>query len=122
MASGCYHQNLKLRTNNLYTLVIVDDFSIFSCAIFLSLKDETFDQFVVFAKKMQNEKGTHISGIRIDYGGEFENQTFGEYCDANGIYHNFSALWTSQQNGIMERKNRVLTEMARAMLNEKNIL
>ena len=45
---------------NLYTLVIVDDFSRFCWTIFLSSKDETFDQFIVFAKKVQNEKGVSI--------------------------------------------------------------
>ena len=37
---------------NLYTLVIVDDFSRFCWTIFLSSKDETFDQFVLFAKEV----------------------------------------------------------------------
>ena len=106
---------------NLYTLVIVDDFSRFSWTIFLSSKDETFKQFIVFAKKVQNEKGMCISGIRTDHEGEFENQAFRDYCDANGINHNFSTPRTPQQNGVVERKNRVLIEMARVMLNEKNI-
>ncbi|KAI9126207.1 hypothetical protein K1719_002628 [Acacia pycnantha] len=105
---------------NLYTLVIVDDFSRFAWTIFLSSKDETFDQFVVFAKKVQNEKGFKILGIRTDHGGEFENHAFAEFCDNMGIDHNFSAPRTPQQNGVVERKNRVLTEMAKAMLNENN--
>ena len=87
----------------------------------MSSKDETFEQFIVFSKKVQNEKGMCISGIRTHHGGEFKNQAFRDYCDANGISHNFSAPRTPQQNGVVERKNRVLTEMARAMLNEKNI-
>ena len=61
-----------------------------------------------------------ISGIRIDHIGEFENHAFGEYYDTNEIDPNFSAPRT-QQNGVVERKNRVLMKMARAMLNEKNI-
>ena len=63
---------VKSLGGNLYTLVIVDDFSRFSWAIFLSSKDETFEQFIVFAKKVQNEKGMCILGIRIYHGGEFE--------------------------------------------------
>ena len=109
---------VKSLGGNLYTLVIVDDYSRFTWTIFLSSKDETFDLFVVFANKVQNEKGICITAIRTDYGGEFENQAFGEFCDAHGIDHNFSAPRTPQQNGVVERKNRVLTEMARAMLNE----
>ena len=54
---------VKSLRGNLYTMVIVDDFSRFTWTIFLSSKDETFDQFVTFAKKVKNEKGLHISGI-----------------------------------------------------------
>ncbi|RVW69235.1 Retrovirus-related Pol polyprotein from transposon TNT 1-94 [Vitis vinifera] len=35
-----------------------------------------------------------------------------------GIKHEFSAPRTPQQNGVVERKNRVLQEMARTMLNQ----
>ncbi|KAI9111198.1 hypothetical protein K1719_017809 [Acacia pycnantha] len=109
---------VKSLGGNLYTLVIVDDFSRFTWVILLSSKDKTFDQFIVFAKKVQNEKGFSIAGIRTDHGGEFENHAFGEFCDSMGINHNFSAPRTPQQNGVVERKNRVLLEMERSMLNE----
>ncbi|KAI9085402.1 hypothetical protein K1719_032658 [Acacia pycnantha] len=99
---------VKSLGGNLYTLVIVDDFSRFTWVILLSSKDKTFDQFIVFAKKVQNEKGLSIAGIRTDHGGEFENHAFGECSDSMGINHNFSAPRTPQ-NGVVERKNRVLT-------------
>ena len=40
---------------------------------------------------------------------------------AMSINHNFSAPRTPQQNGVVERKNRTLQEMARTMLNENNL-
>ena len=52
---------------------------------------------------------------------EFENAKFSEFCDDLGISHNFSALRTPQQNGVVERKNLVLQEMARIMLNSKKV-
>ena len=39
-----------------------------------------------------------------------------EFCEVNGIENTFSALRTPQQNGVVERKNRTLIEMARTML------
>ncbi|XP_062080702.1 uncharacterized protein LOC133785489 [Humulus lupulus] len=39
----------------------------------------------------------------------------------NGISHEFSAPKTPQQNGVVERKNQTLTEMARLMLNSKKL-
>ena len=58
--------------------------------------------------------------IRTDHGSEFENSQFLKFCEEMGIKHEFSAPITPQQNGVVERKNRVLVEMARVMLNSKN--
>ncbi|GKB80804.1 retrovirus-related pol polyprotein from transposon TNT 1-94 [Tanacetum coccineum] len=53
---------------------------------------------------------------------EFDNEVqFGEFCNANGITHNFSAPRTPQSNGVVERKNRTLQEMSRTMLNEQSL-
>ena len=59
-----------------------------------------------------------IITIRSDHGGEFQNHLFDKYYDKHGIEHNFSAPRTPQQNGVVERKNRVLKELARTILNE----
>ena len=40
------------------------------------------------------------------------------YLDELGITHELSAPYTPQQNGVVERKNRTLAEMARTMLDE----
>ncbi|GJV97021.1 retrovirus-related pol polyprotein from transposon TNT 1-94 [Tanacetum coccineum] len=57
-----------------------------------------------------------------DHGREFDNEVqFGEFCNANGITHNFSAPRTPQSNGVVERKNRTLQEMSRTMLNEQSL-
>ena len=44
------------------------------------------------------------------------------FCNENGFSHNFSALGTPQKNGVVERKNHILKEMARTMLCENNLL
>ncbi|GKA98505.1 retrovirus-related pol polyprotein from transposon TNT 1-94 [Tanacetum coccineum] len=57
-----------------------------------------------------------------DYSREFDNEVqFGEFCNANGITHNFSAPRTPQSNGVVERKNKTLQEMSRTMLNEQSL-
>ncbi|GKB01186.1 retrovirus-related pol polyprotein from transposon TNT 1-94 [Tanacetum coccineum] len=85
---------------NCYTLVIVDDYS----------------------RKIQDQLGCSIVSIKTDHGREFDNEVqFGEFCNANGITHNFSALRTPQSNGVVEKKNRTLQEMSRTMLNEQSL-
>ncbi|GKA99753.1 retrovirus-related pol polyprotein from transposon TNT 1-94 [Tanacetum coccineum] len=99
---------------NRYTLVIVDDYSRYTWTRFLKDKTEAFDQFEIFSKKIQNQFGCTIVSIRTEHDSEFDNMVqFGEFCNANGITHNFSTPRTPQSNGVVERKNRTLQEMSR---------
>ncbi|GJX12213.1 retrovirus-related pol polyprotein from transposon TNT 1-94 [Tanacetum coccineum] len=108
---------------NHYTLVIVDDYSRYTWTRFLKDKTEAFDQFEIFSKKIQNQLGCTIVSIRTDHGKESDNEVqLGEFCNANGTTHNFSAPRTPQLNGVVERKNRTLQEMSRTMLNEQSLL
>ncbi|GJU43920.1 retrovirus-related pol polyprotein from transposon TNT 1-94, partial [Tanacetum coccineum] len=107
---------------NRYTLVIVDDYSRYTWTRFLKDKTEAFDQFKIFSRKIQNQLGCSIVSIRIDHSREFDNEVkFEEFCNANGITHNFSAPRTPQSNGVVERKIMTLQEMSRTMLNEQSL-
>ncbi|XP_028957459.2 uncharacterized protein [Malus domestica] len=104
-----------------YILVLVDDFTRFTWVAFLHDKSEAFKSFTVLCMKIQNEKHDNIIRLRTDHGTEFENHFFSEFCDEHGIAHEFSAPITPQQNGVVERKNRVLLDMSRVMLNSANL-
>ncbi|GJZ32105.1 retrovirus-related pol polyprotein from transposon TNT 1-94 [Tanacetum coccineum] len=107
---------------NRYTLVIVDDYSRYTWTRFLKDKTEAFDQFEIFNRIIQNQLGCSIVSIRTDHCREFDNEVqFGEFCNSNGITHNFSALRTPQSNGVIERKNKTLQEMSRTMSNEQSL-
>ncbi|GKC97075.1 retrovirus-related pol polyprotein from transposon TNT 1-94 [Tanacetum coccineum] len=109
--------SIRSYEGNRYTLVIVDDYSRYTWTRFLKDKTEAFNQFEIFSKKIQNQLGCSIVSIRTGHGREFNNEVqFGEFCNANGITHNFSAPRTPQSNGVVERKNRTLQEMSRTML------
>jgi transposase InsO family protein len=106
---------------NYYALVIVDDYSRYTWTLFISHKNDAFVAFRKLAKIIQNQKGLTIASIRSDHGGEFQNEAFENFCNENGIEHTFSSPRTPQQNGVVERKNRSLEELARTMLNETNL-
>jgi len=106
---------------NYYGLVIVDDYSRFTWTLFIATKDNAYLAFKKFAKVIQNEKGCRISTIKSDHGGEFQNERFDKFCEKQGIKHNFSSPRTPQQNGVVERKNRSLEELARTLLNATDL-
>ncbi|XP_073039009.1 uncharacterized protein [Primulina eburnea] len=104
-----------------YSFVCVDDFSRFTWVSFLREKSDTFTAFKTLHAKITNLHDLRVDKIRTDHGKEFENSHFTSFCEKRGINHEFSAPKTPQQNGIAERKNRILQEMARVMLSSKNI-
>jgi len=99
-----------------YVFVLVDDYSRYTWTLFLASKDDAFEAFCSLIRKLQNKFEKQLLSIRSDHGTEFENLKFAHYCDVHGVDHNFSAPRTPQQNGVVERKNRTLQEMARTMM------
>nr|GEX13529.1 putative ribonuclease H-like domain-containing protein [Tanacetum cinerariifolium] len=57
-----------------------------------------------------------VRRIRTDNGTEFVNQTLRDYYEEVGIFHETSVARSPQQNGVIERRNRILIEAARTML------
>jgi transposase InsO family protein len=101
-----------------YSLVILDDYSRFTWVFFLQEKSQTQETLKRFLKQAQNEFGLRIKNIRSDNGTEFKNSQIEGFLKKEGIKHGFSSPYTPQQNGVVERKNRTLLDMARTMLYE----
>jgi transposase InsO family protein len=59
-----------------------------------------------------------VKKIRSENGFEFKNLQVEEYLEEEGIKHEFSAPYNPQQNGVVERKNRTLINMAITMVGE----
>jgi hypothetical protein len=71
-----------------------------------------------FLRRAQNEFGLRIKKIRSDNDTKFKNSQIEGFLEDEGIKHEFSSPYTPQQNGVVERKNRTLLDMARTMLDE----
>jgi len=78
-------------------------------------------QLSIYSRRFRLSKTVRIMGIRSDHGREFKNSKFEEFCLSYGIKQEFSSPITPQQNGVVERKNRVIQEMARVMIHSKNL-
>jgi hypothetical protein len=81
---------------NLYCLVIIDDYSRYTWTLFLSDKSETPEIFKTFARRAQRKYNSPIVKIRSDNCSEFKNMNIEDWCDKEGVKHEFSATYTPQ--------------------------
>jgi hypothetical protein len=70
---------------------------------------------------VENEMDSKIKCLRSDNGGEFTSKEFMDYCNRHGIKRKFFIARTPQHNGVVERKNRTVQEMARTMLMDSKL-
>ena len=85
----------------------------------LQCKSDAFEAFKRF--KNLEEKGVKIKTLRSDKGGEFTSDEFSKYCVEHGIKRQVTAPYSPQKNGVVERKNRTIVSMVRAMLKAKDL-
>ena len=78
------------------------------------------DRFHHYRVLIEKQSGHYIKVLRIEKGGEYISSDFLIFCREHGIHKNFTTRYTPQQNGVTERKNRTIMEMARSMLKENN--
>ena len=115
---GPNHYSAVTNDASLYGFVIVDDYSRYTWVHIVTYKHEVQEVFKRFSSRASTNFGVKIKHIRSDNGTEFKNSGLDDYLDELGITHELSAPYTPQQNGVVERKNRTLVEMARTMLDE----
>ncbi|GJX70807.1 ribonuclease H-like domain-containing protein [Tanacetum coccineum] len=70
---------------------------------------------------IENLKDLRVKVIRCDNRTEFKNRIMNQFCEMKGIKREFSVARTPQQNGVAERKNRILIEDARTMLADSKL-
>lgn len=117
----CGPMQTKTPSGKRYLLTFIDDFSRFTTIYLLKEKSEAFQKFKDFHELVQNEFGRRIKAIRTDRGGEYLNTEFINYLNKNSIKIQRTAPYSPAQNGVAERKNRTLIEIARCMLTDANL-
>lgn len=99
-----------------YIFVVIDDHTRYMWSILLKEKSEAFEKFKRLKGLIKQEVGETIATFRSDRGGEFTSHEFNLFCEDKGIKRHLTAPYTPQQNGVVERRNRTLMEMARSIL------
>ncbi|MCO5609397.1 hypothetical protein L7F22_063623 [Adiantum nelumboides] len=90
----------------------------------LQLVHSDSDVFAVFqhyVSMVENETDCKVQTLRTDRGGEYMSGAFKDFLGKKGIKHQCTMPYTPQQNGVAERKNKSLMEMARCMLKAKSL-
>jgi len=84
-------------------------------------KDKTFSKFCEFKALVVKESRKKIRALRSDNGGEYVSQEFKDFCAAEGIRQELAAPHNPQQNGLVERNNRIIVGAVWAMLHDQGI-
>jgi transposase InsO family protein len=98
-------------------MLFIDDYTRMTWVTFIKNKSEAFDKFKEFKALVENETEMKIKCLRSYNGGEFTSNDFVEFCEAHRIKRQYAATRTSQQNEVVERKNRQVQEFARIKIN-----
>jgi transposase InsO family protein len=103
-----------------YFLLLVDDASWFMWAV-LPMKAATVDAIKLVQVATEKETGLKLQVLRTYNGGEFTAAEFVVYCADEGIQHHYSASYSPQQNGVVERQNQTVVATARTFLKQRGM-
>ncbi|CAL9026855.1 unnamed protein product [Prunus brigantina] len=88
---------------------------------FLRCKSEVLTVFKKFKATIELQSGYKLKKLRSDRGGEYTSNEFNRFCDEMGMERQLTVAYSPQQNGVAERKNRTIVEMAKCMMFEKGM-
>ena len=115
-ADVCGPMRTELRGRKKYFVTFIDDCSRWCEIRFLHNKRDVFKAFKEYKAYVEKLTGKNILCLQSDNGGEFTSTEFNTYLSEQGVRRRLTVPYTPQQNGVAERKNRTLMEMARCML------
>ncbi|KAJ0520490.1 putative RNA-directed DNA polymerase [Helianthus annuus] len=104
-----------------FFVIFVDDCTRMTWVYPLKNKSEVLDKFIIFYTMVQTQFHKNIQVFRSDNGGEFVNSEMKYFFQNKGIIHQTTCPHTPEQNGVAERKNRILLEITRALLIESRV-
>ncbi|MCH84599.1 retrovirus-related pol polyprotein from transposon tnt 1-94, partial [Trifolium medium] len=106
---------------NKYFITFVDEYTRMIWLYTIKLKSEALYIFKKFKVLVEKESEKSIKILRTDGSGEYTSKEFEAFCVNEGIIHEVTAPYTPQHNGLAERRNRTILDMARSMLKQKNM-
>jgi transposase InsO family protein len=104
-----------------YYVFFIDDYSRKTWVYLLKSKDEVFSKFKEFKVLIENLFERKIKILRSDNGGEYTSKEFMNFCRDVGIKRELTTPYNPQQNGVAERKNRMIMEVLKTMIHDQDL-
>ena len=111
---------IKSINGNSYYILFVDDSTRYITVDFLKEKNQASLAVTGYLAHLTSHKRMP-KAIQVDRGKEFVNQKVQEWCKSQGIELHLTAPYSPSQNGVAERMNRTLVELAHAMIKGQNL-
>ena len=70
---------------------------------------------------VENQTGQKLKCLRTDNGGEFKSDEFVKFCRERGIRREYTAPYSTEQNGIAERMNQTIQDRVVSMLQHSGL-
>jgi hypothetical protein len=101
-----------------FFLLLVDDATRYMWLTLLSTKGDAASVIKVIKATTGLEVGRSLRVLKTDNGGEFTVKEFATYCSYKRVHRHFSAPYTPQWNGVVERRNQTVLGMVHELLKE----
>ena len=103
-----------------YYITFIDVYSRNTWIYFLKEMSEVFEKFEEFKALIMNLLDKIIKTLWSDNGGEYTSKEFESFCKDVGIKIQLTNPYNTQQNGVVERKNRTIMEEVKTMIYDQD--
>jgi transposase InsO family protein len=86
----------------------------------LKSEDQALECFKRIKLRAETKSDCKLKAL-TDRGGEFTSNLFSVFCSQGGIKHYTTTPYSPQPNGVVERRNQTVVEMARCMLKSMQV-
>lgn len=93
----------------------------YSDIVAIKLKSDVPEVFMQTIQRWERETGYTVKCVHSDGGGEYMKSMFSLWLKSKGIAHEHSNPYKPEQNGVAERLNRTIGDMARTMLSVSHL-
>src|SRR5579859_5886485 len=107
--------------SNHYIVTFLDDYSRWASTLPDKASFSVTAAFEHYLLRVERLHGVNLKKIRTDGGTEFQGKMRSYLINARGIQHEQTTRYSPESNGVAERYNRTILEMARPMLFASNL-